>query len=223
MVASVTRPGSTSRTTVRRIPENAVNDREALHQTLDSGLVGHVAVVADGQPFVLPVAYARRGSDIVFHGSTGSRLFRALAEGQPTCFTVTLLDGLVVARSAFHSSMHYRSVMALGIARRLEGDDELDALHVITEHLLPGRWSECRPPSTKELAGTMTLALDLNEASVKVGAGDPEDDEADISTPPYSRIWAGVVPLAESFGAPVRSGDCPDDVPIPDYVAGWAR
>lgn len=213
----------TTRTRIRRIPDNAVDDLDTLHQVLDAGLVAHLAVVEDGQPFVIPVAYARRGDEVVFHGSTGSRLFRALADGAPTCLTVTLLDGLVVARSAFHSSMHYRSAVVLGTARRLTGDDELDALRTITEHLLPGRWDDCRKPNAKERAGTMTLALPLTEWSLKIGNGDPKDDEEDVRDLPYSRIWAGVVPIAESFGAPVRSPDCPKDVQVPAYVDDWTR
>lgn len=216
-------PGATARTRVRRIPENAVTDRAALHHVLDAGLVAHVAVADADQPFVLPVAYARRGDEVVFHGSTGSRLFRALDDGQRTCLTVTLLDGLVVARSAFHSSMHYRSAMVLGVARRLSGDDELDALRVITEHLLPGRWSECRPPNAKERAATMTLALPLDECSVKIGTGGPEDEPEDVTDPAYSRIWAGTVPLYESFGTPVRADDCAAEIEVPGYVEGWRR
>lgn len=219
----MTDPGSTPRTRVRRIPENAAHDRTALHHVLDAGLIAHVAVVDGGQPFVLPVAYARRNDEVVFHGSTGSRLFRALDEGQQTCLTVTLLDGLVVARSAFHSSMHYRSAMVLGRARRLTGDNELDALRVITDHLLPGRWEECRHPNAKERAGTMTLALSLDECSVKIGTGDPEDELEDVIDPVYSRIWAGTVPLHESFGTPARAGDCPAEVEVPTYIEAWHR
>lgn len=217
-------PGSTERTRGRRIPENSVTETAALHHVLDAGLVAHVAVVDEiGQPFVLPVAYARRGEQVLFHGSTGSRLFRGLAAGQPTCLTVTLLDGLVLARSAFESSMNYRAVMVLGVATQLSGDDELDALACITEHLLPGRWLECRHPSAKERAATLTLALDLTECSVKIRTGDPDDDPADLVDPIYSRIWAGTVPLSESFGTPVRSDDCFADVEVPAYVARWRR
>jgi uncharacterized protein len=219
----VTAPGSTDRTRVRRGAHKAVTDRSVLHAILDAGLVAHVAVVDDGQPFVVPVAYARRGDQVLFHGSTGSRLFRALADGQPTCLSVTLLDGLVLARSAFESSMNYRSVMVLGVATRLEGDDELDALRTITDHLLPGRWDEARTPSRKEIAATMTLALDLDEASVKVGAGGPEDDPDDLEDPDLMRIWAGRVPIVESFGTPVPDDLCPPGTPVPAYVLDWQR
>jgi uncharacterized protein len=208
---------------VRRLPEKAVTDVDVLHAVLDAGLVAHVAVVDDGQPYVIPVAYARRGNDVLFHGSTGSRLFRLLADGRPTCLTVTLLDGLVLARSAFESSMNYRSVVVLGRARRLEGDDEADALRVITEHLLPGRWDEARQPTRKERAATMTLALDLDEASVKVGTGGPTDDPADLDDPDLMRLWAGQVPIHQSFGDPVPDDLCPPGTPVPDYVRAWSR
>lgn len=211
-------PGSTPRTRVRRIPEKAVADRAALHRVLDAGLVAHVAVVEDGQPFVVPVAYARDGDRVLFHGSTGSRLFRALADGAPTCLTVTLLDGLVLARSAFESSMHYRGAMVLGTCTVLEGEDKDHALRVISDHLLPGRWDDIRPPSRKELAATLMLALPLDEASVKISSSPPDDDPQDVDRP----VWGGVVPIVEVFGEPV-----PDErgaaYPVPEYVKGWAR
>ena len=219
----MTSPGSTDRTRVRRLPDKAVTDAAVLRAVLDADLVAHVAVIDDGQPFVVPVAYARRGDEVLFHGSTGSRLFRRLADGQPTCLTVTLLDGLVLARSAFESSMNYRSAMVLGVARRLEGDDELDALRTISEHLLPGRWDDARQPSTKERAATLTLALDLTESSVKVSAGGPDDDSADLADPDLMRLWAGRVPLAERFGEPVPDELCPPGTPVPDYVRAWSR
>jgi uncharacterized protein len=219
----VTTPGSTDRTRVRRLPDKAVTDIAALHAVLDAGLVAHVGVVDDGMPFVVPVAYARRGDEVLFHGSTGSRLFRRLAAGQPTCLTVTLLDGLVLARSAFESSMNYRSAMVLGVARRLQGDDELDALHTISEHLLPGRWAEVRKPSPKERAATLTLSLGLAESSVKVSAGGPDDDSDDLDDPALMGLWAGQVPLAEVFGEPVPDSLCPPGAPVPDYVRAWSR
>jgi nitroimidazol reductase NimA-like FMN-containing flavoprotein (pyridoxamine 5'-phosphate oxidase superfamily) len=208
---------------VRRLAEKSVADVDILHTILDAGLVAHVAVVDDGQPYVIPVAYARRGNEVLFHGSTGSRLFRLLSAGAPTCLTVTLLDGLVLARSAFESSMNYRSVVVLGTPRRLSGDDEADALHAISEHLLPGRWDEARQPTRKERAATMTLSLDLNEASVKVGAGGPTDDPDDLEDPVLMRLWAGHVPLVESFGQPVPDELCPPGTPVPAYVSAWRR
>lgn len=216
-------PGSTDRTRIRRIPDRAVTETAALHAVLDAGLIAHIAVVDNGQPFVLPVGYARRGDEVIFHGSTGSRLMRALAAGAPTCLTVTLLDGMVLARSAFESSMNYRSVMVLGVARRLEGDDELDALRHVSDHLLPGRWSDIRPPSPKERAATMTLALPLDESSVKIRTGGPEDDPADLADPRYAPIWGGHVPLSETFGVPVADERCVAPDVIPAYVLDWQR
>lgn len=210
--------GSSERTRVRRLPEKARADRQALHDVLDAGLVAHVAVVDDGQPFVVPVAYARDGERVLFHGSTGSRLFRSLAEGAPTCLTVTLLDGLVLARSAFESSMHYRGAMVLGTATVLEDAEKDAALRLISDHLLPGRWDDIRPPSRKERVATLVLALPLDEASVKVSAGPPDDAEEDVDRP----VWAGVVPLREVFGEPE-----PDErgaaFPVPAYVREWRR
>ncbi|MBU6244885.1 MAG: pyridoxamine 5'-phosphate oxidase family protein [Actinomycetales bacterium] len=194
-----------------------------LHAILDAGLVAHVAVQDEsGQPYVIPVGYGRRGDDVLFHGSTGSRLFRSLAAGQPTCLTVTLLDGLVLARSAFESSMNYRSVMVLGVARRLSGDDELDALRAISEHLLPGRWADIRHPSAKERAATLTLALPLDECSVKVRTGGPEDLEEDVADPVFGGVWAGHVPLTESFGAPVPCDNNTAGL-TPTYIETWHR
>jgi len=218
--SSLPAPGSTERTTLRRIAEKAVEDRAVGYQILDAGFVAHVAVSDDsGQPYVVPVGYARDGDRVLFHGSTGSRLFRGLAEGQPTCLTVTLLDGMVLARSTFESSMQYRGVMVLGNCQVLEDVAKDRALEVITEHLLPGRWSEARHPNKKELAATLVLALDLTEMSVKVSAGPPEDEEDDISRP----IWAGVVPLVESFREPIPAPDLVEPYPVPDYVKAWKR
>lgn len=198
-------------------------ERAELDQVLDAGLVAHVTVIDQDMPLAIPVAYARRDDEVLFHGSTGSRLFRRLADGEPTSLTVTLLDGLVLARSAFESSMHYRSAMILGTASRLSDDDELDALRVITEHLLPGRWQDCRHPSPKERAATMTLSLPIREWSLKISNADPDDAAEDVTDERFSRVWAGVVPMQETFGAPRRSGDCPADVPLPDYVKAWSR
>jgi nitroimidazol reductase NimA-like FMN-containing flavoprotein (pyridoxamine 5'-phosphate oxidase superfamily) len=191
-----------------------------MHAVLDAGFVAHLAVSDDrGQPYVVPVAYARDGDAVLFHGSTGSRLFRGLAAGQPTCLTVTLLDGMVLARSTFESSMHYRSVMVLGVAQRLTGARKLAALERITEHLLPGRWSEARHPNRKELAATLVLTLPLNEASVKISAGPPADDPDDLARP----VWAGVVPLRETWQEPVHAPDLVEPRPVPEYVRAWTR
>jgi uncharacterized protein len=206
------------RTTVRRLPDKQVHDRAALDAVLDAAKVAHVAVVDDGAPYVVPVACARDGDAVLFHGSTASRLFRLLAAGAPTCLTVTLLDGLVAARSVFESSMHYRSAMVLGTAATLSGDAKLAALQRLSEHLLPGRWAEARHPSTKELAATLVLALPLTEWSVKVSDRPPDDEESDLDRP----VWAGVVPLLpQPLGPPVPAPDLRGDHAVPGYVDRW--
>jgi nitroimidazol reductase NimA-like FMN-containing flavoprotein (pyridoxamine 5'-phosphate oxidase superfamily) len=202
------------RTQVRRLPEKAVDEVEALYAVLDAASVAHVAVVQDGQPFVLPMACARDGARLLLHGSTASRLMRTLSEGAPTCATVTLLDGLVFARSAFESSMHYRSAAVLGRATPVAGDDLLPALRVLTEHLMPGRWAQLRAPSLKELAATRVLSLPLTEWSLKVSDGPPDDPAEDLDAP----VWAGVLPLALAAGTPVDAPDLAPGRPVPAYV-----
>ena len=209
-----------SRTAVRRLPEKQVHDRAALDAVLDAGLVAHVAVRDDdGQPYVVPVGYARDGDSVLFHGSTASRLFRSLAAGAPTCLTVTLLDGLVLARSVFESSMHYRSAMVLGVATTLEGDDQLRGLERVSEHLMPGRWADARQPNRKELAATLVLSLPLVEWSVKVSDGPPEDATDDLALP----VWAGVLPLHQEYGEATPAPDLRGGLDVPDYVHGWSR
>jgi nitroimidazol reductase NimA-like FMN-containing flavoprotein (pyridoxamine 5'-phosphate oxidase superfamily) len=208
----------TGRTTVRRLPDKQVHDRAVLDAVLDAARVAHVAVVdGEGRPYVLPVAHARDGDRALFHGSTGSRLFRGLATGTPTCLTVTLVDGLVAARSTFESSMHYRSAMVLGTATPVADVDKPHALQVLTDHLMPGRWADARHPNAKELAATLVLALPLDEWSVKVSDGPPDDDESDLDRP----VWAGVVPVRAAWGEPVDAPDLRGRHPVPDYVRGW--
>ena len=217
-VADPTAGPTTERTRIRRLSEKAVNERSVLDAILDEGLVAHIGIIDDGQPFVIPVGYARRGDEVIVHGSSGSRLFRALADGAPACLTVTLLDGLVYARSAFESSMNYRSAMVFGSARHLTDDDELDALRVISDHLLPGRWVEARQPSKKELAATITVALPLTEWSVKVSEGGPDDDPSDLENEPWRSIWAGHVPLTQVMLAAVTDEHVPVGVSVPRDV-----
>jgi nitroimidazol reductase NimA-like FMN-containing flavoprotein (pyridoxamine 5'-phosphate oxidase superfamily) len=186
------------RTRVRRLPELQVDDVGVLHAILDAGTVAQVAIVHDGQPYAIPVAYGRSGATVLFHGSTGSRLFRLLAGGAPCCFTVTHLDGLVLARSAFETSMHYRSVLVLGTCTQVE--DKLPALRTISEHIVPGRWAAVRPPSRKELAATLVLALALDEVSVKVSDGPPSTSPEDAGFD----VWTGVVPFRVERGEPIE-------------------
>ena len=224
MQGAVPGPGGTARTRVRRLPEKAVHDVAVRDAVLDAGLVAHAAVVDDdGQPYVVPVAYARYSDRLLLHGSTGSRLFRTLAAGAPTCVTVTLLDGLVLARSAFESSMRYRGVMVLGRCTALEDDEKPAALDVLTDHLLPGRRADVRPASRKELAATTVLALPLDEWSAKVSDGWPDDAEADLADERWGAVWAGVVPMTTAYGAPQADAATPPGTPVPDYVEGWTR
>ena len=190
----------TERNRVKRLPARASHEREAVHAILDAALVCHLGFVVDGQPFVIPTLHARVGDEVLVHGSSKSRTLEAMAGGVDVCLTVTLIDGLVLARSAFHHSVNYRSVAAFGRARLLASDDEkVAALRAFTERLYPGRWDEVRPPNPTELKATHVLALPLDEAVAKVRTGGPIDEAEDMTLP----VWAGVVPLAVTGGAPI--------------------
>jgi nitroimidazol reductase NimA-like FMN-containing flavoprotein (pyridoxamine 5'-phosphate oxidase superfamily) len=208
----------TERTRLRRLPERAAYDRATVHAILDEGFLCHVGFVAGGQPYVIPTGYARVGETIYLHGSTGSRL--GLRPGMDVCVTVTLLDGLVLARSAFHHSMNYRSVMALGRTRAVRDLEEKEAaLRAVVEHIVPGRSDEVRGTDRRELAATAVLALPLDEVSAKVRTGPPKDDDPDYDLP----VWAGVLPLALTPGAPVPDPVLDPSLPAPAHVASWAR
>jgi uncharacterized protein len=211
----------TRRTRVRREPEYGVYDRAAIDAILDEGLVGHLGVIGDGgQPFVLPVGYGRDGDDVLVHGSTASRLFRAAAAGAPVCLTVTLLDGVVLARSTFSSTMNYRSVVVLGTATAVTDEaGKLAALRCLSERLAPGHFDYSRAPLPQELKATTVLRLPLTEASAKVRRGPPHDEADDYDLP----IWAGVVPLALTAGQPEPDPAVPPDRPTPPHVREWAR
>ncbi len=187
----------TRRTTVRRNRKRGAYDREVVNAILDAGIVAHVGFVHEGQPFVIPMSYARDGDRLLLHGAGGSRLMQTLASGAPACVTVTLLDGIVLARSVFHHSMNYRSVVALGSAQKLEGPEKAAALEALVEGLVPGRSREARGPNRAELAATMILAFPHDEVSAKARTGPPADDPADLELP----IWAGTIPLALRAGA----------------------
>jgi len=190
----------TQRTTVKRLPKRGVYDREIIYQILDEGLVCHVGFVVDRQPYVIPTAYGRVDDKLYIHGSPASRMLRTLQECIPVCVTVALLDGLVLARSAFHHSMNYRSVVIFGTASVVsEPEEKLEALHAFTEHIVPGRWEDVRQPNRNELTGTLVLSLPIVEASAKVRTGSPVDDEADYSLP----VWAGEIPLRLVAGTPI--------------------
>lgn len=210
----------TQRTQIKRLPQRGEYDRQTIYDILDEGLICQVGFVADGQPFVIPTAYGRVGDRLYIHGSPASRMLRTLKEGVEVCVTVTLLDGLVLARSAFHHSMNYRSVVVFGCATLVEeAKEKLEALKAFTEHVMRDRWAEVRPPTRQELAGTLVLALPLTEASAKVRSGAPVDDEADYSLP----VWAGELPLRLTTLEPVADPRLATDTALPTHVQNYHR
>jgi hypothetical protein len=206
----------TPRTRVKRKFDRARYDRETVHAILDAGLMCHVGYVIDGQPYVTPTAYWRQGDNVYWHGSSASQMLRQLCSGVPVCFTVALFDGLVLARSGFHSSINYRSVMAFGHAQAIEGvDAKLAALELLIERLTPGRWAELRPPTRQELKGTTVMTLKLEEVVAKVRAGGPVDEEEDYKHP----VWAGVVPFATAPQLAIADSRLAPGVPLPSYLS----
>jgi nitroimidazol reductase NimA-like FMN-containing flavoprotein (pyridoxamine 5'-phosphate oxidase superfamily) len=199
----------TPRTKITRLPYRQVTDRQALYDVLDAGFVAHVGLTtADGLPVVLPLGYARDGDRLLLHGSTGGGLMRRAAAGTPVAVCVTLVDGLVYARSMFDSSMNYRSVVVFGQATPVPADRKLEALRLVATRLMPGRWDEVRPPTSKELAATLVLELTLDEASVKIRTGPPsEEDPPEPALPGQPRAWAGVLPLRTVTAQPVPAPD----------------
>ena len=192
-------PAPSERTRVRRLPRRGAYDRATIDAILDEALICHLAFSVDGQPYAIPTAYARIGDHVYVHGSAASRMLRA-AGGAPVCFTATLLDGLVLARSAFHHSMNYRSVVVLGGAEEVSDEEErLAAMRALVERVAPGRWAEIRPPNPQELKATTILRLAIAESSAKIRTGPPIDDDEDLALP----CWAGVIPLALAAGAPI--------------------
>ncbi len=210
----------TPRTTLKRLPQRGSFDREAVYRILDEGFICHVGFVVDGQPFVIPTGYGRIGDTLYLHGSAASRMLRSVAEGVPVCVTVTLVDGLVLARSAFHHSINYRSVVIFGTAKPVEDEPgKMAVLAALTEHIVPGRWAEVRHPNEQELKGTSVLALPLIEVSAKIRTGPPKDDEEDLAIP----VWAGELPLRIIPGEPVDDPHLPNGVSLPSYVANYSR
>lgn len=211
---------SSERTRVKRLPNRGAYDRETIYAILDAGFICHVGYVMDGQPYVIPTGYARIGDDLYIHGSSASRMLRNLAQGVDVCVTVTLVDGLVLARSAFHHSINYRSVVVLGKATLVEDATEKDkALEAFTEHIIPGRWPEIRWPSELELKATSVLKLPIEEASAKIRTGDPKDDEDDYAMD----IWAGVLPLSVVPGEPIDDTKLNEGLAPPDHVLNYSR
>ena len=209
-----------ARTRLVREADRAVYDRAAAYKILDEGFICHVGFVADGQPFVIPTGYGRVGDNFYFHGSAASRMLRRVDEGVPVCVTVTLLDGLVLARSIFNHSMNYRSVVILGTAHAVtDPQEKLEALRLLSEHIIPGRWAESRQPNEKELKATSILKLPIEEFSAKVRQGPVIDDEDDYSF----ATWAGVVPLTMVAGEPIDDARLMPGLKAPEYAKNYTR
>lgn len=212
--------GPTERTRVRRRAQRGAYDHETIHAILDEGMICHVGIFVDGRPVVLPTIYVRRGSTIYLHGAQTNRMLNAVSDGGEACVTVTLVDGIVLARSAFHHSMNYRSVVIFGSGRSVEASAEKhEILQALTEHLVPGRWKEIRTPTPAELAQTLVVAIDIVEASAKIRSGPPIDDEEDYSL----AVWAGVLPLRLVPAAPISDARLPASAEVPGYAMSWQR
>jgi uncharacterized protein len=210
----------TARTRVVREPDRAVYDREAVYRILDEGFLCHVGFSVDGQPFVIPTSYGRKDASLYIHGSAASRMLRNMKDGIPVCVTVTLLDGLVLARSIFNHSMNYRSVVILGKATLVDDPEEkLTALRILSEHIIPGRWDDVRQPNERELKATSVLRVPIEEFSAKVRVGPPIDDEEDYSFP----TWAGVIPLEIKTGEAINDPRLVPPRDIPAYLKNYSR
>jgi nitroimidazol reductase NimA-like FMN-containing flavoprotein (pyridoxamine 5'-phosphate oxidase superfamily) len=208
------------RTQVKRLPKRGKYDEETVFQILDAGFVCHAGFSVDGQPYVIPTNYGRSDKTLYLHGSAASRMLRTLSEGVPVCVTVTHVDGLVLARSAFHHSVNYRSVVILGTARLVtDPAEKMEALRIFTDHVMKGRWDDVRQPTEQELKATTVLALPLEEVSAKVRAGGPVDDENDYNLP----TWAGVLPLETTVKSPVPDARLDKNIPVPAYLKNYTR
>jgi nitroimidazol reductase NimA-like FMN-containing flavoprotein (pyridoxamine 5'-phosphate oxidase superfamily) len=211
---------ATQRTQVKRMPERSNYERQVVYDILDEALVCHIGFVVDNQPFVIPTTYGRIEDRLYIHGSPASRMLRSLLTGIEVCVTVTLLDGLVLARSALHHSMNYRSVVIFGTANLVQDPaQKLQALQGFTEHIVPGRWAEVRQPNTREIQGTLILSVPLTEASVKIRTGLPLDDELDYGLP----VWAGILPLQLTPKEAVTDSRVQPGLTVPDYVKNYTR
>lgn len=210
----------TDKNRIKRLPKRGQYDRESIYCILDKALICHVGFVESGQPYVIPINFARMEDTIVLHGAKAGRLLKHIAAGHPVCVEATIVDGLVLARSVFHHSVNYRSVVLFGRGRTIvEEQEKLAALKAITDHLIPGRWQETRPPNRKELNATSVVSIEIDEASAKVRMGPPVDDQQDYALP----VWAGVLPLREAVLTPVRDELLPENIPLPEYIVGYSR
>lgn len=210
----------TSRNRIKRIPERGHYDRETIYHILDEALICHVGFVEKGQPFVIPINFARVNDAIILHGAKASRLLKHIEAGYPVCVEATIVDGLVLARSVFHHSINYRSVILFGKGRLIQDEQEkLMALQAVTEHLIPGRWQEARLPNRKELNSTRVVSIEIDEASAKVRLGPPVDEDEDYTLP----VWAGILPLQEVPLQPAQDALQPGEIPVPEYIAAYSR
>ncbi len=210
----------TDRNRIKRLPKRGHYDRETIHRILDEALICHVAFVEERQPYVIPTNFARLEDRIVLHGAKASRLLKHIEAGHPICVEATIVDGLVLARSVFHHSVNYRSVVVFGKGRLIEDQQQkLAALQAVTEHLIPGRWEEARLPNRKELNATSVVSIDIDEASAKVRVGPPVDEQEDYALP----VWAGILPLQELPLAPIHDELQSAEIPLPEYVSQYSR
>jgi nitroimidazol reductase NimA-like FMN-containing flavoprotein (pyridoxamine 5'-phosphate oxidase superfamily) len=210
----------TEKNNIKRLPKRGHYDRETIYRILDEALICHVGFVDSGQPYVIPTNFARVGDSIILHGAKASRLLKHIEAGNPICVEVTIVDGLVLARSVFHHSVNYRSVVVFGIGRLLLNvQEKLAALEAVSEHLVPGRWKEARRPNQKELNATSVVRIRIDEASAKVRLGPPVDEEEDYALP----VWAGVLPLQETPLSPIPDELQSQDLAVPGYIANYSR
>lgn len=210
----------TNRSKVKRIPRRGVYDRSVIYKIIDEALICHVGFVQNSQPFVIPTIHTRVDDNIVLHGSRASRLLKHIGSGNEVCITITIMDGIVLARSVFHHSMNYRSVVLFGKGKAIEGkENKLKALQAVAEHVMSGRWKDARKPNRKELNATTVVAIPIEEASAKIRTGAPLDDLEDYELP----IWAGVLPIRQQVASPENDPALNVDVPIPDYVINYGK
>lgn len=210
----------TDRSKIRRVPKRGHYDRATINQILDEALVVHVGFTVNHQPYVIPMGYGRDGDRLYLHGSSASRMLQNLEKGIDICVTATLLDGLVIARSLFHHSMNYRSVVLLGQATLVEGETEkMHAFKVLSEHMVPGQWAQARQPTPSEIKATTALVFSITEGSAKIRTGDPVDDAKDYALP----VWAGQLPLKLTAGTPIPDTKLAADIPLPNYLAHYHR
>jgi hypothetical protein len=211
---------ATRKTKLKRIPKRGIYNTEAIYKILDDTFLCHIGFVIDKQPFVIPTCYGRKDNKIFFHGSAGSRMLNHLKTSSGICVTVSIVDGIVLARSAFHHSINYRSVVIFGKAEEIsDPDKKTNALKIITEHILPGRWNDARKPNKKELNVTSVFSMELNEVSAKVREGEPSDEKEDKEL----NIWAGVLPLKTIADEPVKDSELKENILLPDYIRNYKK